>query len=619
MRIPTPPLTQAMGKQKTGNAKVKTTSKAKTEVKTRQKSLKAAKEAAKVNQITRTNGRRSTSVSSASSGNDDLTLVQNPATQHPKAGITSTPSRAKDLFDIEMSEEGTIPPPSDSDKGDDATPDSSDEDEGPEPSITDYHTPTQRNLGDMTPRNRLPTPNGEALTPMPMPNQVPPTPSPLATSRATTSQPRYDSTPTPNTNQPATPSNVDVTNETDKDLKEIHKLLVDSSKTAPTGEFRLNIKTFSIPSELLETAQKKLRSRIQWDIIRKPDLMEELLHTSSNSLDMMSQELINQCSAAAEGREHKLGYTAQILVEKGYKWLFKLMSFSVPKEKQPAWITHAIRSVLSMAGISLSNMLASVDLCEGEKNPHQWTLVSFTKEAYDAFTDIRLLFDPRSHSAISVREWTTVPPRSQIFSIGAVVSTSDTDEEAEKARECLEDTVRNVVKDTGVIVTRSAMAIAPKSGKVKPVNIHLQFKENVEEPFFIPPAAFSGLKVATPMGTRVASCKFGRLCPNCGSDSHVEKKECPWVSFKVGERTINFDIPRDTIPGRTVEPKPEPTKKRKREPNDSENEEPSLPKMKDARPKPPPMKRQKVPDPKERDVRPQMMKAMAWQTSQTML
>jgi hypothetical protein len=372
----------------------------------------------------------------------------------------------------------------------------------------------------------------------------------------------------------------------------------ETSETAPTGGFRLNVKVFSPTKGRTETTAKQTtKPRIEWEIIKKKDLPPEMCHTSSNNLDMMSKALINECTAAAGGRPHKLGDTSQILVEKGFKWLFKLMSFTVPKDKQQIWITHAIRSVLSIAGVSLSNMIASVELGEGEPNPHQWTLVSFTKEAYDAFTEIRLLFDPRSQSAVSVREWTMDSPRTQIFSIGAVVTSNDSEKEAAEAIKSLEETISDLVKEAGVTVTRTAMAIGPKSGLVKPVNVHLCIGDSVKETFFIDPESFRGLKIHTPKGTRISSCRFGRLCPSCASDSHVEKKECPWISYKFGEKRINFDIPKDTVPGRTVEPKIEPTRKRKRgdQGSDIESLKPNpMPKMRDARPKPPPTKRQKM-------------------------
>jgi hypothetical protein len=569
-------------------------------VKSLQKNLKAAKEAAKVNKVT---GRRSTSIISTPEDDTNPLISPGPlASTSTSAEAAKGPTHADDIFDTEMSGTGT-PPATEMDP-EEIEFDSSSEDSrrSPTPTATENRVnsaiPGREEEPNHAPRGETPISTPEIDTPVSPAKAITAPLPPRTPTTMSENQTEAPMTGTQSTAKPTTPPKPDGE---DEYLKEVHQLMRDSSKAAPTGEFRRNVKIFSPTKEGPETAApKSSKPRIEWEVIKKDDLTPELQHASSNNLDMMSEELINECAAAAEGRPHNLGYTSQILVEKGFKWLFKLMTFTIPKEKQPAWITHSIRSVLSLAGVSLSSMLATVDLCEGEKNQHQWTLVSFTKEAYDAFAEIRLLFDPRSQSAVSVREWTMDPPRTQIFSIGAVVTPSDSEKEAADAVTSLEETIVNLVKDQGVTVTRVAMAITPRSGKVTPVNVHLRIDDKVEDTFFISPTSFKNLRVKTPKGTRVSSCRFGRLCPNCASDSHVETKECPWITYKCGTNTINFDVPKDLIPGRTVEPKPETLKKRKRS-DQSDDETPkqsALPKMRDARPKFPPTKKQKTSDPK---------------------
>jgi hypothetical protein len=498
-------------------------------------------------------------------------------TARSRSRISDGPLRLNDIFDMDTNSRATPPP------------ESATEDEG-NTFMDNEETNSQLEEGSANSgEEELRTPKAPRVTTEPIPPSANPAPAdgtPKTTTKAgkdkKTTNPILSQKPT-SQDLPNNPSTTDGTEDQERNqIKDIEIALKEAAEAANIGGWALpqipfNLETKDPPSK---DGKKPRPSKewVQWIPIKAKDLPRELLHHSGNNLDFMSEKTINECAKAAKGEPHNLGKSAIPLVLPGFKLLFHVVCFGVELPGRTAWMMHAIRSVLDVAKIDFSNALAIVPV---SKPGFEWILVSFTKIAYEAFTDIRGLLDPRAQALVLIREWSMTPPSEQTLSFSGLLSYSDGQDKIDDAIKNLKEQVLNEkLKKCGISVTDVKLGRSPKKApQLKLINVHLKFNEDAKT-FVIPPSHWNRKTIRTAKGNRKVNVRFGPRCVTCSSESHTYAAKCPWLEYKVNNMLINANAPALTKPGESIAPKPP-----KRKHAESENADEQLPSLIDARPK----------------------------------
>jgi hypothetical protein len=360
--------------------------------------------------------------------------------------------------------------------------------------------------------------------------------------------------PTDKTLRAPTPSppNDSENEQTTDDQVPLEQQLADLQKEAQK-HMGLEIFTFFPSMGKLEIKEKKpneetaakILEKVQWAQVPLKNLPPTLSHQSANTLDFMPEGTQEQCKNAVEGKDHTLGLTKMILVDPIHRMLVRLVASNCPLEKQKEWTTHAIRSVLSKAGVPLNGLVAALDM---GKPTYDWRVVALTKDAYDAISSIRALFDPRSRSLVLLRPWDIRPQRSQTFIYHGVVTDKDQGEtEIELNIALFLDQLNKVLEPYHAKVTKHEL-IRPESGP-KPLTIIISF-DLPYPPFHIIPNNLPK-SFASANGKRTIKASWVKKCSVCHSENHFRLPGCPWKDQVFEGKSLDMHNAKFLIPGQS--------------------------------------------------------------------
>ncbi|KAG8817828.1 hypothetical protein FRC17_011078 [Serendipita sp. 399] len=293
-----------------------------------------------------------------------------------------------------------------------------------------------------------------------------------------------------------------------------------------------------------ESIISKALNAVEWIQINSTGLAENLLHQSGNPLDFMRDDTIMECQKAAKGQENQLGLTKMILIEPIYRILVRVAQTNCPKENQMIWTKHAIRSVLSKAGIPLDGLVAMLDM---RKLGYDWKVAALSKSAFEVMKGIRALHDPRTRTTVFLRKWDLNPPKTQTLCFNGIATRNDTSEkERELQLKIFVDELQNKLTEQEIQIVKAWNS----TSKEEATTTHITFKIPENKPLRIEPRSMPHNFKAID-GTRAIKASWLRKCPTCHSESHWKEEKCPWVSFSFEGKLMDMHNAKKFQPGQS--------------------------------------------------------------------
>jgi hypothetical protein len=292
-----------------------------------------------------------------------------------------------------------------------------------------------------------------------------------------------------------------------------------------------------------ETAVSEALADTQWTPLPLKEYSKDgLKHISGNSIDFIRDDTVVQIRKAIKGEDHTLGISKMILVDPIHKMLVRVVGHNCQLENQMAWCKHAVRSALSAAKVPLDGLAAILDM---HKPGYDWKVIALSKQAHEALTNLRGLFDPRSKVAVLFRPWEIRPQQSQTFPYSGVVNSQDkTEGEIKLVTELFISQLNETLKKKRAKVSKH-QNVTNDGSTTTFITITFENAEHALPIFPMDlPKRFRG-----PNQFRPIRATWLKRCSTCHSESHYMQEICPWRAHSISGNVINTQNAKLLKPG----------------------------------------------------------------------